>query len=112
VAWITLHGMNRAELRVSVARTGEETVIAVAGQLDLSTVDALSDAVTAELRDSPGRLILDFAGLTFCDSRGLGTLVVLQRAARTQRTYLAVRNPSPFFSRMLDVTGMGPILMG
>jgi anti-sigma B factor antagonist len=104
--------MFRAELRVSVTRSDDETVIAVAGQLDLSTVEALSDAVGAELRDTPGRIVLDFAGLTFCDSLGLGTLVVLQRSARARRTYLSVRNPSPFFSRMLDVTGMGPILMG
>jgi len=104
--------MNRAELRVSVTRSEDETVIAVAGQLDLSTAEALSDAVSAELRDAPGRIVLDFGGLTFCDSLGLGTLVVLQRSAQAQRRYLTVRNPSAFFSRMLDVTGMGPILMG
>jgi len=50
--------------------------------------------------------VLDLADLTFCDSLGLGTLVVLSRAARVQQTYLLLRNPSPFFARMLDVTGV------
>jgi anti-anti-sigma factor len=50
--------------------------------------------------------VLDVADLTFCDSLGLGTRVVLSRSARAQETYLVVRNPSPFFSRMLDVTGV------
>ena len=98
--------MDRAELRVSVAHDDDETVVAVAGELDMSTADQLSGAVNEELRQAPGRLVLDLADLTFCDSLGLGTLIVLSRNARIQQTYLVVRNPSPFFNRMLDVTGV------
>jgi anti-sigma B factor antagonist len=98
--------MDRAELRVSVAHGADETVVAVAGELDMSTAEQLSDTVNGELRQTPGRLVLDLADLTFCDSLGLGTLVVLSRTARIQQTYLVVRNPSPFFTRMLDVTGV------
>lgn len=100
--------MDRAELRVSVAHDDQETVVAIAGELDMSTAEVLSGAVTEELRQSPSRLVLDLAELTFCDSLGLGTLVVLSRTARMQQTYLVVRNPSPFFTRMLDVTGVRP----
>jgi len=98
--------MDRAELRVSVAHGDDETIVAIAGELDMSTADRLAGAVNEELRQAPGRLVLDVADLTFCDSLGLGTLVVLSRSARAQETYLVVRNPSPFFSRMLDVTGV------
>jgi anti-sigma B factor antagonist len=98
--------MDRAELRVSVAHGDGETVVAVAGELDMSTAEQLSGAVNDELRQGPGRIVLDLADLTFCDSLGLGTLVVLSRTARVHETYLVVRNPSPFFTRMLDVTGV------
>jgi anti-sigma B factor antagonist len=98
--------MDRAELRVSVAHGADETVVALAGELDMSTAEQLSGAVNDELRLGRGRIVLDLADLTFCDSLGLGTLVVLSRAARVQQTYLVVRNPSPFFNRMLDVTGV------
>jgi anti-sigma B factor antagonist len=98
--------MDRADLRTSVARGDEETVVSVAGDLDVSTAEQLADAVNEELREAPGRIVLDLAGLTFCDSLGLGTLVVLSRTARVQQTYLLLRNPSPFFTRMLDVTGV------
>jgi anti-anti-sigma factor len=98
--------MDRADLRVSVAHGDDETVVAIAGELDMSTAERLSGAVTEELRQAPSRIVLDLADLTFCDSLGLGTLVVLSRTARAQETYLVVRNPSPFFSRMLDVTGV------
>jgi anti-anti-sigma factor len=98
--------MDRAELRVSVAHGDDETVVALAGELDMSTADQLSGAVNEELRLGAGRIVLDLSDLTFCDSLGLGTLVVLSRQARVQQTYLVVRNPSPFFTRMLDVTGV------
>jgi len=98
--------MDRADLTMSVSHREDETVVSLAGELDISTADQLAKIVNEELRLGPGRMVLDLAGLTFCDSLGLGTLVVLSRAARIQQTFLQVRNPSEFFSRMLDVTGV------
>lgn len=98
--------MDRADLRVSVTRGGDETVVAVIGELDMSTAERLAETVNAELREGQTRIVLDLAELTFCDSLGLGTLVVLSRTAAVQQTYLLLRNPSPFFTRMLDVTGV------
>ena len=98
--------MDRAGLRVSVTHGTGETVVAISGELDVSTTDKLSQAVHDQLRHGPGRIVLDLADLTFCDSLGLGTLVVLSRTARIQQTFLQLRNLSPFFSQMLDVTGL------
>lgn len=107
--------MDRAELRIDVAHDEEQTVVAISGDLDVSTADKLADTVNEELRrrrsteqlgESPARIVVDLSGLDFCDSLGLGTLVVLSRSARVQRTYLVLRNPSTFFTRMLDVTGV------
>ena len=98
--------MDRADLRMSVSRGDGETVVSVTGDLDVSTATQLADTVDAELREAPGRVVLDLGGLTFCDSLGLGTLVVLSRTARQQQAFLVLRNPSPFFTRMLDVTGV------
>ena len=98
--------MDRADLRVSVAHDGGDTVVALAGQLDLSTVGKLSETVHEVLTHKPSRIVVDLADLSFCDSLGLGTLVVLSRAARARSTYLTLRNPSAFFTRMLEVTGL------
>lgn len=98
--------MDRADLRVSVAQGDQETMVSVSGDLDVSTVERLSEAVNDQLRIGRGPIVLDLADLTFCDSMGLGTLVVLSRAARAQQRYLVLRNLSPFFARMLDITGV------
>ena len=93
-------------MQLSVAPGDDETVVSVSGELDMSTAEQLSSTVADQLRENPARIVLDLAELTFCDSLGLGTLVVLSRTARNQQTYLLLRNPSPFFTRMLDVTGV------
>jgi anti-sigma B factor antagonist len=98
--------MDPAGLRVAVTPGDDETVISLSGDLDTSTVDLLSNAVHEGLDRAPARLVVDLSGLTFCDSRGLGTLVVLSRTAQIQQTVLVFRNPTPFFDRMLDVTGV------
>jgi anti-anti-sigma factor len=98
--------MDRADLRVSVTHTDDESVVSVAGELDMSTAERLADAVNAELREGRGRIVVDLSELEFCDSLGLGTLVVLSRSARNQQAFLVLRNPSQFFIRMLDVTGV------
>jgi anti-sigma B factor antagonist len=98
--------MEATVLRTSVTRDAEQTVIHVTGELDMSTTSQLADTVNAELRQCPGRLVLDLADLTFCDSLGLGTLIVLSRSAQTQQKFLVLRNPSEFFTHMLDITGL------
>lgn len=81
-------------------------MVSLSGDLDLSTAERLSEAVNDQLRTTHGAIVLDLAGLRFCDSMGLSTLVILSRAARAQQRFLLLRNPSPFFVQMLDITGM------
>ncbi len=87
-------------------REEASTVIVLTGELDMSNAEQLSAAVSEELGNNPHRVVLDLSDLSFCDSRGLATLLMVSRAAGEQQTDLAVRNPSPFFTRMLDVTGV------
>ncbi|HWB38371.1 MAG TPA: STAS domain-containing protein, partial [Rugosimonospora sp.] len=50
-------------------------------------------------------------GVTFCDSQGLGTLVVLSRRARMMGTALVLVNVGDFLLRVLDITGLRTALM-
>ena len=97
-------------LEATVTASDEGTVIHLAGELDMSTVETLRRAVQTELLGFPGRVVVDLSELTFCDSLGLGTLLVLSRAAQSQRTLLVLRRPSPFFVRMVEVAGVGQAL--
>jgi len=75
------------------------------------TVASLSTIVNEILVDPPARIELDMAGITFCDSQGLGTLVVLSRKAQHARVVLALTNVGEFLMRVLDITGLRSALM-
>ena len=103
--------MERPELSISVRREPSEAVVSLVGEIDLSTVARLSSAVSEVLAEPPPRVVLDMAGVTFCDSQGLGTLVVLSRKATMAQSCLVLTNVGDFLLRVLDITGLRPALM-
>jgi anti-sigma B factor antagonist len=103
--------VERAELSIAVERAPDEVTYHLAGEIDVLTVTKLSTLVNEELADPPARIVLDMAGVTFCDSQGLGTLVVLSRKAQHARSVLALANVGDFLMRVLDITGLRSALM-
>lgn len=105
--------MEHPDLSVAVARTDVEAVLTLAGEIDMSTVNRLSTAISEILTAAPvpPRIVLDLRGVTFCDSQGLGTLVVLSRKADLARSCLVLVNVGDFLLRVLDITGLRAALM-
>jgi anti-anti-sigma factor len=61
------------------------TAVLIRGELDLSAVDDLRRSVEAELRtETP--VLIELAGLDFCDARGIALLVSLAEASARGRT--------------------------
>ncbi|WP_091603580.1 STAS domain-containing protein [Micromonospora mirobrigensis] len=103
--------MDRAELSITVHRSGDEVVLRLAGEIDMLTAAQLSTVVNEVLADAPPRIVLDLGGVTFCDSQGLGTLVVLSRKASHAQCLLVLSNVGDFLLRVLDITGLRSALM-
>ena len=104
--------MERPELSIAVQRAPDEVVFRLTGEIDVLTVARLSAMVNEVLTDEPpSRIVLDLAGVTFCDSQGLGTLVVLSRKAQHARAVLSLTNVGDFLLRVLDITGLRSALM-
>ena len=78
----------------------------LAGEIDIGTAPRLTAAVEGALKAQPLRVTLDMAQVTFCDSQGLGTLVVLNRTATKSRSVLVLDNLTDFLDRLLRVTGL------
>ncbi|MFY1635567.1 STAS domain-containing protein [Solwaraspora sp. WMMB335] len=98
--------MERAELSIALQRTPDEAVLRLVGEIDMLTAVQLSAAVNELLSDAPARIVLDMGGITFCDSQGLGTLVVLTRKASHAQSLLLLTNVGEFLLRVLSITGL------
>ena len=103
--------MERPELSIAVQHGPDEVIFCLTGEIDVLTVTNLSTMVNETLAEPPVRIVLDMAGVTFCDSQGLGTLVVLSRKTQHAGSVLALQNVGDFLMRVLDITGLRSALM-
>jgi anti-anti-sigma factor len=79
-------------------------VVAVAGELDMATVETMMRA-SLPLAAEPGDLTIDLSGTTFMDSSGLNGLLSLARAVRRDGR-LIVRGPRPNVRRVFEMSGL------
>jgi anti-sigma B factor antagonist len=91
---------------------GATRVLAVEGELDLSTVGVLARGVEDRLGESPGNLTLDLSAVTFMDSSGLRLLIELSERARREEWQLTLRpslhEPANAVLRMTGADGALP----
>jgi anti-anti-sigma factor len=81
--------------------------VAVAGEIDLSTVDVVRAGLLRTLAAHlPHRIEVDLAGITFLDCSAITALVVVAEAAARIGCQLRITNPQPIVRRVLDLTGM------
>lgn len=81
----------------------------VQGELDLATVDQFATRVSGALDAAASALVLDFGGVTFVDSTGLGSLVRLRDQARKGGKRLELVQVGRQVRRVLDLTGLSPL---
>jgi anti-sigma B factor antagonist len=93
-------------MTVTTSRTGDITVVTLAGELDLHSAELLSATVDDALRDSPRVVDVDAGDLTFADSAGLRALLSAREAAERRGVVLRLGRISPALGRLLDMTGL------
>jgi anti-sigma B factor antagonist len=98
----------------AVARhQGESLDVTLLGELDMAATFKLeSDLERLLARDNVRRLVLDLAGLTFVDSAGLGTLLAIRDRTQDLDIEMVVTNVSAPVRRILDLSGLRPVLLG
>lgn len=81
--------------------------MSVAGEIDLYTAPRLHTELMSALgQNMPLRLVVDMAGVEFCDSTGMNVLLAAQRRAREAGGDLQLASPRPAIRKVLHVTGL------
>lgn len=95
------------ELSLTGSRPRPDTaLLTIVGDLDHTNADQLTNAVEELLGEHGGvrRLRLDCAGLQFCDSYGLASLLMVRRLVTAASVELYLDNRSRALERLLVVT--------
>jgi anti-sigma B factor antagonist len=93
-------------LSLSTTRDAGTTTVTVAGDVDLSTVAELDQAVMAAVADGPPSVVVDLAAVTFIDSAGINTLLRNRRLADERERHFRIINPTGVVRDVLEMTGV------
>lgn len=89
-----------------VAPSESEVIIALSGELDMSTIDALAGHVDTQLQRPIDCLTLDLHDLSFMDSTGLRLLIELNDRAEQEAWRLRLIGPRHEAAALvLQITG-------
>jgi anti-sigma B factor antagonist len=93
---------------VEVQQRNGVAIVQPRGELDLATVETLSD--TLDGIDGAGRLVLDLRGLSFIDSTGLRLLVSLYQRSQRDGFELMLVAPAAPTDRAIQLCGLDQAL--
>ncbi len=89
------------------------STLRLSGEIDLTTVEQLREAITREIeRDVVAAVLIDLDRVTFLDSTGIGALVQSRGVASRHGKPLEVANAHGLVRRVLEVTGTWNYLTG
>ena len=108
---LSKNGHGPAVLRVTPVADPAGTRVRLAGELDITTGGHLVDVVCSLPAQAGSEVRLDVAELTFIDVVGLTALLRSRAHVLRGGGRLLVLHPSPLLRRMLDITGLGDILL-
>ena len=97
------------DLSLSTRSVGEQTVLDVAGEVDVYSAPALRDRITELLQDNQPSLVVNLADVSFLDSTGIGTLVAgLNRAVQLGGTLTLVCDHDRIL-KLFRITGLDAV---
>lgn len=96
-------------LRITARNVPDGPVLEIVGDLDHATAGQLRELL-ATLTLRPGqRLVLDLAGMEFCDSSGITALIAAHNRAQAARARVVLVRVPERTSRVLRVVGLDQI---
>jgi anti-sigma B factor antagonist len=90
-------------LRVKHASQGTTDLLTVQGELDISNVADVEQVLARALGGQPETLLLDLAGVEFCDSSGVNLVLNAHHRAMASSTRFRVVPPAGPARRVFDL---------
>lgn len=88
------------DLRTDIA------VLHLRGELDAETTAHLHAALASLLERPVPRIVVDLAGLRFCDSTGLSAFIVSNQITTDRGGWLSLACASPFLQQLMRTVGL------
>jgi anti-sigma B factor antagonist len=97
--------MNKADIVVTVRKPGNgSSIIDIKGEVNAFAESALMDAYTQACHGNTHAIILNFSGLEYMNSSGIGLLVTLLIRVNRQKQQLLAYGLSEHYQQIFELT--------
>ncbi len=96
----------QAPLTLDIQRAAGMTLVAAAGEIDLSTRDSLRDC----LGRLDGRVVIDLAEVSYIDSSGIGVIIAARNHLTERAGGLFLRNVNAPITNILTIVGLDGLI--
>lgn len=95
---------------VTIEKSGGLLIAYLNGDIDHHNAVEMREKIDKEISiNKPGHLILDFKGVTFMDSSGIGLVLGRYRTMQSYKGTLEVREVSKQTKKIFELAGIGSI---
>ena len=101
-----------APFSLAVRASNENTVVALAGDFDLSGVEQFRSCIEELIGTSDGPLVVDLGEVTFIDSSAISALLEMRRLVAREHRELRLQRISARAARLLELTGLSELFEG
>lgn len=98
-------------MEIKLENIGTTLVVKIAGEIDHHTAPELKEAIDREINlRNTVNLVLDFDGVTFMDSSGIGVLIGRYKQIQSRGGKTMVIRVKPQVDKILEISGLKKIL--
>jgi len=91
-------------MQYEVSTAGDVADVRLIGRIDRDALTALDEAYDSLAAMSPGRIVLDFAGVEYINSTGIALIVGLLGRARADGRALQASGLSTHYQEIFEIT--------
>ena len=104
----------RPNFSIATAPADGETRIYLRGELDVASAPELEKALDVAFTDPgphrPSALVIDCAGLSYCDSFGVRSIIIAAQRASDADVGIRIEHPIGRVRQILEISGVGEIV--
>jgi anti-sigma B factor antagonist len=104
----------RPNFSIATAFTDGEMRIYLRGELDVASAPELERALDAAFTDpgpdGPAAIVIDCAGLSYCDSFGVRSIIIAARRASEAEVSIRIEHAIGRVRQILEISGVGEIV--
>lgn len=97
-------------LEIDIVRKKEKSNVYLSGEIDLYTAPKLKEAVLPLTKKSGYQIEVDFDGVNYMDSTGLGVFISVLKSTKEHGSHFKIINMHDKVFRLFKITGLHEII--